>query len=228
MKVDEKIKQAVASSGAQSASGWGASSGKSGGWSAPSSEPTILAVTGDADEVKEDPEHHRLVADKLELRFPESSNTSRPQDAVNKILESQGTSLGDMGASIHSTHNGYKTSVVTLKFSPVDGVKASLLRTSARNKFAPKNADEKRVSLLSVPEGQVACVIPMALYQKKRNDRLFRMRSNIADYCGLEEKSAEVDLRKRTISVGGKVVARQSIKTWDVHIIESALMSLVD
>ncbi len=210
--------------------GWASSSGRSGAWNAVAdAQPTILSETGDSSEVKENPEHHRLVADKLELRYPDSTNMTNPQDVVNKTLAPHGSSLEDMGATIHNIHKGYKSTVVTLKFAGKEGIKASAIRTSARNKFAPQNADGKRASLLSVAEGTVACVIPMALYQKKRNERLFRMRTNIADFCGLvDEKAAEVDLKKRTISVEAKVVARQSITTWEVHTIESVLMALVE
>ena len=225
--VDEKVRLAVASSGAQSASGWGASSGKSGGWAAPSSEPSkqLLSMDTDAQSMKESENDKREVRDKLELRFASIIDEADVGKLVSEALASLNVTLGSLDATIHSSFNKMHSgsTVVWLQF--LQGPKP---RTKARDEFAPKNADGKRDSQLKCSNGSVQVFIPLPKYQRARNAALFNARSLVADVCGKLETELDIDPRKRTVAIGGSVVVRQSIQNWSICIDEGSLAKFTD
>ena len=205
----------------EASSGWAASNGQSGSWSKPIplTSHKDVALTPDV-ECKENFGDKKEVADKMELRFPYIVEQSHVQQRVTEALASVNSSLDALEATIHKTlhKEAVDRTHVTLQFA-----KGSRPRTLARNTFAPKDNEGKRNSQLKAEGSTVAVVIPKPKYQIMRDNRLFSTRSEIASVCALQSDGVAVDLKARNIKIDGKVVARQSITTWNVAVNEVAL-----
>jgi len=86
-------------------------------------------------------------------------------------------------------------------------------RNSVRNSFRQKNADNQWESCVEGVE--VWCPEPAFLFH--RNRPLLEMRRLIASQKGVSVQSIKVDKNGRKLTLDGKTVALQNLKTWQVE-----------